>query len=100
MNDREIVGSGSWLHADTKLMHVFVVRLDYDFWYEMARADGTLEESEVPCLDEGGNAFYVSFHGLRDGRSFWPDSGPHRSLDEAKTETESRVPSPIAWLPN
>ncbi len=97
MHVRETVASGSWQYAQTALMPVFVVRLDYDFWYEVARADGTLEEGEVPNLNENGNAYYVAFHRLRDDGSFWPDSGPHRSLDDAKTAAETRVPSPICW---
>ncbi|MFD3430273.1 hypothetical protein [Nocardia fluminea] len=48
MNGREIVATGSWLYADVVLMPVFVVRLDYDFWYEVARDEGTLAEGEEP----------------------------------------------------
>jgi hypothetical protein len=97
MNAPKIVASGSWLYAESALLPVFIVRTGYDFWYEVARADGTLEEGEVPDLDENGNAYYVLFHRLRDDGTFWPDSGSHRSLDDAKTEAETRVPSPIRW---
>ncbi|MCP2289844.1 hypothetical protein ACFYT3_27095 [Nocardia amikacinitolerans] len=96
MEGREIVATGSWLYADV-VMPVFVVRLDYDFWYEVAREEGTLSADEEPFLDSAGHAYYVSFKVLRNDASFWPDSGPHRSLDEARITAESRVSSPITW---
>ncbi|MEU2124662.1 hypothetical protein [Nocardia niwae] len=100
MNGREIVATGSWLYADAVPMPVFVIRLDYDFWYEVAREEGTLAVGEEPFLDADGHAYYVSFHGLhRDDASFWPDSGTHRSAEEARATAESRVPSAITWLP-
>lgn len=97
MNGREIVAAGSWLYADSVYMPVFVLRLDYDFWYEVAREEGTLAADEEPFLDSAGHAYYVSFKGLGNDASFWPDSGPHRSLDEARITAESRVPSLITW---
>ncbi|MFD3745799.1 hypothetical protein [Nocardia sp. NPDC058633] len=95
MNRREIVATGSWLYADVVLMPVFVVRLDYDFWYEVAREEGTLEAGEEPFLDSAGHAYYLSFEALRNNASFWPASGPHRSVDDAQIAAISRVPSPI-----
>jgi hypothetical protein len=97
MRARKIVARGSWRYADSVSKPVFVVRLGFDFWYEMARDEGTLEADDEPCLDEHGHAYYVSFHGFRQNGSFWPDSGAHRSLDEAKAAAQSRVPSPISW---
>ncbi|WP_338773942.1 hypothetical protein V7968_20500 [Nocardia vulneris] len=96
-NGREIVATGLWLYGGDTVMPVFVVRMDYDFWYEMGREEGTLEEDEEPLLDSAGHAYYVSFKALRDGASFWPDSGPHRSVEEAQNAAESRVPSPVVW---
>lgn len=97
MSDREIVATGSWLYADVVPMPVFVVRLDYDFWYEVAREEGTLEAGQEPDLDSAGHAYYVTFRDLRDDAPFWPESGPHRSAEEARRSAESRVPSPITW---
>lgn len=97
MNGREIVATGSWLYADTVPKPVFLIRLDYDFWYEVAREEGTLAAGEEPLLDSAGHAYYVSFKAVHNDESFWPDSGPHHSLDEARTTAESKVPSPITW---
>ncbi|MEV0465664.1 hypothetical protein AB0I30_29800 [Nocardia tengchongensis] len=97
MNGRDIVATGSWLYDDVVLMPVFVVRLDYDFWYEVAQEEDTLEAGEEPFLDSAGYAYYASFKGLRSDAPFWPDSGPHRSADEARIAAELKVPSPITW---
>ncbi|WP_419197957.1 FAD-dependent oxidoreductase [Nocardia vinacea] len=43
----------------------------------------------------GGKARSIDVPGT--DASFWPDSGPHRSVDEARITAESRVPSPITW---
>ncbi|WP_433576244.1 hypothetical protein [Nocardia brasiliensis] len=97
MNGWEIVATGSWLYDRDIAMPVFVVRLDYDFWYEVAQEEGTLEAGEEPLLDSAGHAYYVSFKALRDRASFYPDCGPHPSVDDARNAAESRVPSPITW---
>lgn len=97
MHEPNVVASGSWLYANTAPMPVLVVRLDYDFWYEIAKEEGTLEEGETPHLDERGQAYYVSYREPCGDRSFWPDSGPHLSISEAKVAAESRLPSPVTW---
>ena len=58
----KIVQTGSWLYDDTVEMPVDVVALDYDWWYELAKADGQLEESEVPeALGSDGFLYYARF---------------------------------------
>ncbi|UGT43416.1 hypothetical protein LTV02_08530 [Nocardia yamanashiensis] len=97
MGGREIVATGSWLYDEVVRRPVFVVRLDYDFWHEVARADGTLEAGEEPTLDSKGHAYYVSFKVVGEETPFWPDSGPHLSADEARIAARTRVPSTITW---
>ena len=92
-----IVAVGEWIYAGSVLMPVYIVQTDFDFWYELATADGTLEIDDVPGLDGDGQAFYVSFHGPPAGRSFWPDSETLDSITAAKATAESRLPSPVAW---
>lgn len=77
---------------------VRVVRLDHDFWYAVAGADGALAAGETPHLDPEGRAYYVRFTpGWHQGTPFWPDSGGYLTLDEAKRHAESRVPAPVRW---
>ncbi|MFB8003917.1 hypothetical protein [Nocardia sp. NPDC056000] len=97
MNGRDIVATGSWLYDNLIATPVFVVRLDYDFWYELGKEDGTLDADEEPLLDSTGHAYYASFKALHDAAPFWPDSGPHLSIAEAQAAAESRVPSQIIW---
>jgi hypothetical protein len=95
-----VVAIGSWRYDGTVSSPVFIVRLDHDFWYEVARDEDALEPGEVPDLDADGFSYYVSFHGIRDDGSFWPDSAGHLSVETAKAAAESAVPSGIRWSPH
>ena len=57
----ELVATGTWLYDGTVEMPVYVVRLDYDFWYELGVADDELGPDEVPELNSDGHLFYVQF---------------------------------------
>jgi len=90
------VNSGSWLYDGTAESPVWIVRADFDFWYEIAAADGQLEPGERPDLNEDGFRYYVAF---RDpiGDRFSPDGGGFKSIEEARRAAEQRVPTPIRW---
>lgn len=94
-----IVASGSWVYADTVERPVDIVGLDYDFWYELARADGQLEPGESPrSSDENGLLYYVRFrHAGEPVAGTWPDSGGHDTIDAAKHAAAGRVVGPISW---
>jgi hypothetical protein len=92
-----IVARGTWVYDGVAAMPVFVIATDFDFWFEVADADDDLDPGEQPDLNAEGRLYYLSFHGLRDGGNFWPDSVHYRSIDEAKLAGQSRVPSPIVW---
>jgi hypothetical protein len=49
---REIVRKGEWLYDGCVPKPVYAVKLNYDFWYEIAKADGTLEPDEEPELGD------------------------------------------------
>lgn len=78
-------------------MPVFIIATDYDFWFQVAKADGDLEPGEQPDLNAEGRLYYLSFRCLRDDGTFWPDSVHYKSIDEAKAAGQSRVPTPIVW---
>ncbi len=92
-----VVATGEWIYAGSTPKSVFVVAANYDFWYELAKADGGLEVGEEPCLNADGLTHYVSFHGVRADGSFWPDSAGFHSIADAKVSAESRLPSPVVW---
>jgi hypothetical protein len=92
-----IVARGTWIYDGVAPMPVFIVATDFDFWFEVAKADGDLEPGEQPDLNAEERLYYLSFHGLRDDGTFWPDSVHYKSTEEAKLAAESRVPTPIVW---
>lgn len=71
---REIVQQGRWLYDNTVFQPVTVIRLNYDFWYEIGRADGTTEADEVPELNEDGFKYYVCFRSSPTEHPGWVDA--------------------------
>ena len=78
-------------------MPVEIVRLDYDVWYALGKADGALEPGEQPQTNADGHVFYVRFRTTTDGDRFWPDSTGFLSVEEAKRVAETRLPSLVMW---
>ncbi|MFG2001535.1 hypothetical protein ACGFNU_20535 [Spirillospora sp. NPDC048911] len=93
----DVVATGTWEYAASVQKPVFIVRLNYDFWYEIAKEDGHLEPDEQPRLNDEGNIYYVSFHGIHRDGTFWPDSGGNLTIEDAKAAAESKLPSDITW---
>jgi len=46
-----IVARGTWTYGGIAPMPVFIIETDYDFWFEIAKADGDLEPGEQPDLN-------------------------------------------------
>jgi len=92
-----IVARGSWTYGGVATKPVFIIATDYDFWFEVAKADGDLEPGEEPDLNAENRLYYLSFHGLRDNGTFWPDSVAYKSIEAARLAGESRVPTSIVW---
>jgi hypothetical protein len=94
----KVVATGEWLYDGSTRAVTRIVRLDYDFWYAIAEADGELEEAERPALNDQGFLYYVRHRpGWSPGQQFWPDGQGFDSVDEAKAAAEARVPGAITW---
>ena len=93
----QIVAEGTWPYAEGVLRHVFIIEADVDFWYEIAAADGTLEDGETPLLNDAGKRYYVTFRGVDPGGRFWPDGPGYLTIDDAVRAAEGRTPTPIEW---
>jgi len=95
----KIVRSGSWRYDAAVDQSVDVVALDFDFWYEVGRADDALEPAEEPTpLGEGGALYYVRFGNAgRTDEPTWVDSAGYSNVADAVAFAQSRVPSPIRW---
>jgi hypothetical protein len=94
-----IVESGTWLYAGSIEKPVDIISLDYDWWFELAKADEQLEANEKPePLNTQGVLFYVRFkHAAEISKPTWPDSAGYQTVAEAKTYAESKSPSEIKW---
>jgi hypothetical protein len=93
---QQIVATGSWLYAGTSKKTVYVIQQNYDYWFEMDKADGELELGEKPELNADGQIYYVCFTPL--GNKPW--SVAYRgckSLDEAKAFASEKANGPIQW---
>jgi len=96
-----IIKSGKWLYGGTAKMSVDVISLNYDWWFELAKADDSLELNENPeALNELGVMYYVRFkHAEECVEPTWVDSVGYQTLDEAMEFAKNKVPSEIEWLP-
>jgi len=43
-----IVRAGTWLYGGISEQPFDIISLDYDWWFQMVKAEGQLEENEVP----------------------------------------------------
>lgn len=93
-----LVAAGEWLYDGDVPTAVAVVRLDYDFWYAIAEADGDLTPDERPSLNSDGHAYYIRFKpGWSEGKPFWPHGQGYMTVDDAKRAAESMVPGGVSW---
>ena len=78
---------------------VDIIAFDYDWWYELAKADGTLDDGQVAAsLGREGCLYYARFR--RAGETIeptWVDSDGHQTCREAMQAAEQKVGSPISW---
>ena len=91
-----IVATGHWLYAETLEKPVYVIEQNYDYWFEMEKADGELETGEKPELNEDGLIYYVRFTPL-GGKPWSVESGGHKTLDAAKSCASEKANGPIKW---
>ena len=94
-----IVKSGRWLYDSSVEKPVDIVALDFDYHYEIAHADGTLDAGEQPQpMGEDGVLYYVRFRSAGDKRTpTMVDSRGLAALSEAIAIAEQQAPSPIRW---
>jgi hypothetical protein len=97
MAEHRVVRSGTWLYDQTVTRPVYIVQLDFDFWYEIAREENSLEANEQPTLNADGHQYYVSFRGLPREGPIWVDSIGFDSVELASEHAQSRVPTPVVW---
>ncbi|GLI28254.1 hypothetical protein ARHIZOSPH14_24960 [Agromyces rhizosphaerae] len=95
----QIVRSGHWLYANAVMQPVDIVGLPFDFWFELAKADGQLEaDEESSPLGEGGLLYYVRFRHAGDSTEpTWPDSVGYSTIEAAMRAARNSVAAVIHW---
>lgn len=95
----KIVRTGRWLYDGTVEQPVDIVAFDHDWWYELAKADGTLEDGEVAKpLGRDGVLYYARFQRAgEDQEPTWVDSDGYKTCEEAMQAAQEKVASPITW---
>jgi len=96
---KETIREGTWLYDESVEKPVFLVKADFDFWYEIGKADGQLEENEKEELNEDGFLYYICFRSDPNAEPGWLDSPGHKTEKEAMDWAQSKSPSPINWNP-
>jgi len=94
-----IVARGTWLYGGSVETPVDVVSLDYDWGFEVDRADGRLEDGQVPDqLGPDGVLYYARFqHALDPSEPTWPDTTGCKTIGEAKLLAERKAAGGIHW---
>jgi hypothetical protein len=95
----KIVRSGTWLYDGTLEQPVDVVALNFDWWHELAKADGQLNEGEAALpLGPEGVLYYARFqYAGNPSASTWVDTPGHQTLATAMEAAEQKVAGSVAW---
>ena len=94
-----IAKKGVWLYDGVAEKPVDIISLNYDWWYELAKADDMLEPDEIPKpLNKNGVLYYVRFKNAEEATEpTWVDSKGFQEINEAIAEAESKVNGAIKW---
>lgn len=84
----EIVKSGRWRYDSTVVYEVWIVKQDFEYWYEEGFDD-------AERLNGQGEVFAVLY--ANDGRLLRGNGSEHFSLEEAIEAAAQEVPQGIAW---
>jgi hypothetical protein len=93
--EQATVRTGIWLYDKVVKRAVRILRLNRDYWFDLAKADGLLDKDEEARLNEHGFLYYVRFG--EDGDSPFPMSEGFENCEEAMQWAETKAPSPIVW---
>jgi hypothetical protein len=95
----KIVCQGTWLYDNLVKREVDVVALDFDWWHELAKANGQLDDSEqAKTLGPAGYLYYARFSNAGINRSNTSvDTEGHETVQGAQAAAQAKAPSEIVW---
>lgn len=91
MSKYNLVLRGQWLYDNSVHKTVQIFSIDYDYYFEIAKADGQLETAEQPILNEHGETYMIKWDDNADFNSFGPRENGGLTLHEAKHIVEGKV---------
>jgi hypothetical protein len=94
-----IVRIGTWLYDGAVPRPVDIVALDYDWWYELGKANGDHSHDEKALEpDAQGWIYYVRFrNALNRSEPTSVDSPGHNTIAQAMAAAEAKVHDRIRW---
>jgi hypothetical protein len=96
MAKQVLVLQGKWLYDNSVYQPVQIFVIDYDYYYEMAKADEQLEPGEEPGLNEKGEMYMIKWDSNPDFLSSGTREYGGLTLEEAKKKIEKKV-SGVVW---
>ena len=96
---KKLTRKGTWFYDCTTEKPVYLVKVDFDYWYEIGKAGGQLEEDEKEELNEEGFLYHACFRCNPIKEPVWIDSPGYKTEKEAMDWAQSKSPSPINWNP-
>jgi hypothetical protein len=94
---QRIVGEGRWRYSGAVEKPVYVIEQNYDYWFEMEKADGKLATDEKPDLNWDGLLYYISFQPPEGAPPWSVDSVGCKTIAEAKAWAVEKASGPIRW---
>ncbi|GJM60746.1 hypothetical protein [Persicobacter diffluens] len=95
--EKEIL-SGSWLYDNLVKQTVQIFALNYDYYYEIAKADNQIEPNEKPELNENGESFMIKWgNGEFSVKDLCAKEYGGLDLDSAIEKAERKVQGKIDW---
>ena len=94
----EILDSGRcpWHGVTDTSAHL--IRMPYDYWYELGKADGNLEPDEEPELGPDGFAYYILWGADPLGWNISGVSSPTmKTPEEARLWADHKAKSKVEW---
>ena len=94
---QKVVLDGSWDCGNATTLPVYIIEQNYDYWYEMERADGSLSGDERPKLNDRGLIYYVRLRAIDSDPPWGVDSFGHATIEEAKRWASEKIGKQIDW---
>jgi hypothetical protein len=91
-----LVLNGQWLYDNTAPMTVQIFAINHDYYYEMDKQDGCVEDGQEPELNQNGEMYMVAWHNDKYFSFAGSVGFGGLTLEEAKASAE-RVVKHIDW---